>query len=355
MNINKIGNFISLLRKEKGLTQKELGEKLYVSDKAVSKWERGISLPDITLLKKMAELLDVDVSEILEGKRGKYNNQNIEKKVAQIKLEFDQKHKKFVGKIFLFILLLIIVIFLLIIKNIYFGYDIKNVYYNHSNRNINIGVSKLSFLLVNNDRSYSYKNIRNSSVINNEIKNYLKTLKYSTCNDTIYYYNEDDDYSIINYSVKNHILFSTVSYEIVDYDYCLIKKIDEYNKKLNGLKGIHSLNGGIINKSDNVPKLLEIMFYDGSDDNSVIYDFKANLKATYYTKKNDKYEKKVLENSKGEYEIKDNKLYYYRKEIVESSNEINIPSISVFEIDNGNLILIDNYFMKYQEKIELKN
>ena len=40
----------ALLRKEKGMTQKELAEKLYVSDKAVSKWERGLSLPDIALL-----------------------------------------------------------------------------------------------------------------------------------------------------------------------------------------------------------------------------------------------------------------------------------------------------------------
>ena len=46
----KFGAFLVQLRQEKGLTQKELAEKLYVSDKAVSKWERGLSLPDIALL-----------------------------------------------------------------------------------------------------------------------------------------------------------------------------------------------------------------------------------------------------------------------------------------------------------------
>ena len=63
----KFGAFLSRLRKEKGMTQKELAEKLYVSDKAVSKWERGLSLPDIALLQPLAESLGVSVSELLRG------------------------------------------------------------------------------------------------------------------------------------------------------------------------------------------------------------------------------------------------------------------------------------------------
>ncbi len=46
----KFGSFVAQLRREKGLTQKDLAEKLFLSDKAVSKWERGLSLPDIRLL-----------------------------------------------------------------------------------------------------------------------------------------------------------------------------------------------------------------------------------------------------------------------------------------------------------------
>ena len=64
MNDNKVGKFIAKKRKEKGFTQQELGDKLYVTDKAVSKWERGISFPDITLLKKLATILDVEVDDI---------------------------------------------------------------------------------------------------------------------------------------------------------------------------------------------------------------------------------------------------------------------------------------------------
>ncbi len=63
------GNFVAQLRKEKGLTQKELAEVLFISDKAVSKWERGLSLPDVSLLMPLADALDVTVTELLEGKR----------------------------------------------------------------------------------------------------------------------------------------------------------------------------------------------------------------------------------------------------------------------------------------------
>ena len=63
------GNFIMELRKEKGMTQKELAEKLFVSDKAVSKWETGGSMPDIILLMPLAKIFDVTVPELLECRR----------------------------------------------------------------------------------------------------------------------------------------------------------------------------------------------------------------------------------------------------------------------------------------------
>ena len=65
----KFGAFVAQLRKEKGLMQKELAEKLYVSDKAVSKWERGLSIPDVAILVPLAEILGVTVTELLEYRR----------------------------------------------------------------------------------------------------------------------------------------------------------------------------------------------------------------------------------------------------------------------------------------------
>lgn len=63
------GHFLAQLRREKGMTQRELAATLYVSDKAVSKWERGLSVPDISLLVPLAEQLNVTVAELLQGRR----------------------------------------------------------------------------------------------------------------------------------------------------------------------------------------------------------------------------------------------------------------------------------------------
>lgn len=69
MNQEKIGKFIAELRKEKNLTQSNLAEQLGVSTNAVSKWERGICLMDMSLLKPLSELLDISINELLYGER----------------------------------------------------------------------------------------------------------------------------------------------------------------------------------------------------------------------------------------------------------------------------------------------
>ena len=65
----RLGAFIAELRKEKGYTQKELADKLFLSNKAVSKWETGASIPDTTLLIPLAEILGVSVTELLTYQR----------------------------------------------------------------------------------------------------------------------------------------------------------------------------------------------------------------------------------------------------------------------------------------------
>ncbi len=67
MNYEKIGAFIAMKRKEKNLTQLQLGQVLGVTDRAVSKWERAKSFPDIGMLKPLCAALDVSVAELLEG------------------------------------------------------------------------------------------------------------------------------------------------------------------------------------------------------------------------------------------------------------------------------------------------
>ena len=65
----KFGSFVAQLRKEKGYTQKEVAAHLFISDKAVSKWETAVSIPDIALLVPLAELLGVSVTELLMCER----------------------------------------------------------------------------------------------------------------------------------------------------------------------------------------------------------------------------------------------------------------------------------------------
>lgn len=69
INNEKFGLFLSQIRKEKNLTQKELGEQLFVSDKTVSKWERGLSLPNVVLLIPLADTLGISVTELLRGEK----------------------------------------------------------------------------------------------------------------------------------------------------------------------------------------------------------------------------------------------------------------------------------------------
>ncbi len=69
IDMEKVGKLIQDLRKEKKMTQKQLADNLGVSDKAVSKWERGISIPDINLLEPLADQLGITLSELLHGEQ----------------------------------------------------------------------------------------------------------------------------------------------------------------------------------------------------------------------------------------------------------------------------------------------
>lgn len=67
MDCNKVGQIILTLRKENQMTQKQLGETIHVSDKTISKWERGLGCPDVSLLKELSEVLQVNLEKLLAG------------------------------------------------------------------------------------------------------------------------------------------------------------------------------------------------------------------------------------------------------------------------------------------------
>lgn len=67
MDAKKTGKYISDSRKKQGLSQKELAEKLNITDKAISKWERGLSFPDISMLIPLSEILEITLYDLLTG------------------------------------------------------------------------------------------------------------------------------------------------------------------------------------------------------------------------------------------------------------------------------------------------
>ena len=112
MDNRKTGKFISQRRKELSLTQKQLAEKLNVTDKAISKWETGNGAPDIALLSILAKTLNVSVIEILDGEYSE--NVSEESQAEKIVIEALQKVKKTQVKTVLSVLTTLLILFTLI-------------------------------------------------------------------------------------------------------------------------------------------------------------------------------------------------------------------------------------------------
>ena len=95
MNQVKIGRFIAGCRKEANLTQMQLAEKLGIPDKAVSKWERGVAMPDTSIMLELCDILCISVNELLSGEKinMENNNQKNEQILLDMAKELEQKNK----------------------------------------------------------------------------------------------------------------------------------------------------------------------------------------------------------------------------------------------------------------------
>lgn len=126
MNQERIGRFIAELRKEKKLTQIDLANKLGITDRAISKWENGRGLPDLSLLTPLCETLGVSINELLSGSR-------LDKKDYQEKLEeniintIDYTDKKIRKTKKIFIIILSVIIMFIALFMVMFGIDINRM------------------------------------------------------------------------------------------------------------------------------------------------------------------------------------------------------------------------------------
>ena len=89
----QFGAFIAQLRKEQGLTQKELADRLNVTDKAVSKWETGKGFPDVKLLEPLAQALGVSLVELIQGKRQEADTLTVAEAGAVVSQAMGQSEK----------------------------------------------------------------------------------------------------------------------------------------------------------------------------------------------------------------------------------------------------------------------
>ena len=128
MNYDKTGKFIAALRKEKELTQNELAEKLNITDRAVSRWERGKGCPDISLLEDLSKILDVSIIELLKGEKLN-NKQKLEKEELLYSMNYAKESTKM--KMYKTISNVIVTLITVIILTIVFNNLKISVFFNH--------------------------------------------------------------------------------------------------------------------------------------------------------------------------------------------------------------------------------
>lgn len=92
----KIGKFISKKRKEKNITQEKLAEKLYITDRAISKWENGICMPDTGTIPELCKILDITINDLFSGEviDMKDNEKKLEENILELAKQKEEKDKQ---------------------------------------------------------------------------------------------------------------------------------------------------------------------------------------------------------------------------------------------------------------------
>ena len=241
MDNQTIGNFIKELRKDKNLTQKDLADKLNITDRAVSKWERGLSCPDISLLDDLSKILEVSVIEILKGRKLNkdelINNKELVETMTFTSNNLKNKAKKMTDLISLFIILFISILLLFNnIKGTYYTYKKYNTlnYQNEETAQIKFDerirrVQMKIDLIQNNQGIYNdeeYKLIGGfvndlKYLTNKNIERKLISKKYIKIKDINEFYNNMSIYDIYGYDGNNNyknIYKAILKYDINKYD-----------------------------------------------------------------------------------------------------------------------------------------
>lgn len=235
MNYDKIGKFIQEKRKEKNLTQKELAEKIGVTDRAVSKWERGVGCPDVSILEILSKELDCSILEILKGR--KIENEIIKVTEADdyvkesMNISKQITKEKIISYINKVLVTTIILIFLLLsylnivqIKYLNTEYKFKTEYY--ENKKIQESIKTLEKninIIKNNQGKYSDEDYQE---IISQLENMDKNIKSSKI------YNYISNRKEITYTLNDLISFNDL-YGVMSQHYELTHTLEKYTDSSN--------------------------------------------------------------------------------------------------------------------------
>ncbi len=117
----KIGKFIASCRKEQGMTQAVLAEKLGISDRAVSKWETGRSMPDSGIMLELCDLLKINVNELLSGERimAESYDKLAEENLLEMKREIEEKNRQMLRAEYLIVIPAVLAGIVLVLVSIF--------------------------------------------------------------------------------------------------------------------------------------------------------------------------------------------------------------------------------------------
>ena len=165
MDQKKIGEFIKEQRKQKGLTQIDLAEKLGVSNRTISSWENGNSMPDYSIFQDLCNELDISINELLSGE--KLTEENYQKRFEEnIVSTIDYNNKKRNQKIKICIILIAILIISYLVYKSFIAYFYYKDYDNHENNSFPFNQNIKNIKIQNNNKA-------NKDALSNELNIYI--------------------------------------------------------------------------------------------------------------------------------------------------------------------------------------
>ena len=213
MDQKEIGRLVAKLRKEKQMTQMELANKLGVTDRAVFKWENGRGMPDLSLLNPLCDELGISMNELLNGKKVENDDQNetsVSEQVlagfrSQLKQEEEKKAKKKIVS-WVFITAAVLAVAILMVTLSCNKTFFKETYEADFLSDVHISIPRFCYYRRTgglDEYTTTLKTLQEPDEVDVFIDEYLRSLEIIESRDRMYYYDSEQDLSILGYRINN--------------------------------------------------------------------------------------------------------------------------------------------------------